>query len=306
MFSARLGFMRPDSVPAGGRPWVPSDITSATVAAWFDTYDISNVLSDNGTTCSKIIDQSSKNVGMEMVSEVNQPDIITNGQNGLPVLRFTNAKQQFMTTPKMSSTVLGQAPNTDGNLFSYNYKWNQHMTMFTMVKPSIGSTAGDIWCIGYGGDRWTSVAQFHNAPQPLRAYERGDQGEATNILDLSSNQDWQSNYYTGLIIENQKHMSMMKNGDTIGSVSDIASLLTSGDLTKAMDNIALGCRNRITRGAGHVGAFFEGDLQALVMIMGELNESDRQKLEGWGHHSSGIENLLPMDHPYRTSPPEIA
>jgi hypothetical protein len=48
---------------------------------------------------------------------------------------------------------------------------------------------------------------------------------------------------------------------------------------------------------------FDGRIAEAVVCIGTLDESERQKLEGYFAHRWGIESSLPSGHPYKSTPP---
>ena len=45
-----------------------------------------------------------------------------------------------------------------------------------------------------------------------------------------------------------------------------------------------------------------GKLGCVVIGVGVLSSSDREKLEGWAAYKYGLQSNLPGGHPYKTSP----
>ena len=53
------------------------------------------------------------------------------------------------------------------------------------------------------------------------------------------------------------------------------------------------------------GDYLNGSIQQFVVTQGAPTADTMRKLEGWAAWSSGLEALLPVTHPYKTSPPRL-
>ena len=60
-----------------------------------------------------------------------------------------------------------------------------------------------------------------------------------------------------------------------------------------------------TIGRELLGNYLNGSIQQLVVTQGAPTADTMRKLEGWAAWSSGLEALLPVTHPYKTSPPRL-
>jgi hypothetical protein len=52
--------------------------------------------------------------------------------------------------------------------------------------------------------------------------------------------------------------------------------------------------------------FFKGDIAEIIIYNTELDDAERQKVEGYLAHKYGLTANLPADHPYKVDPPRVA
>lgn len=110
---------------------------------------------------------------------------------------------------------------------------------------------------------------------------------------------------TSQIISNQAIIAFgsidysMKNMKSIlnGGVSENKTATFSSGVTSATNS------NQLTIGGG--ASSFKGWIASIVAGNAELSLENRQKLEGWAAHKYGLTSNLPLDHPYKTTPPYV-
>jgi hypothetical protein len=89
-----------------------------------------------------------------------------------------------------------------------------------------------------------------------------------------------------------------------GVAEDIDAALTSSGSTSDTRSIAAfavgASRSHLT-----LDPTAGADVQvfAVLLVPAALSPEDEARLTGWAAHSAGLQDLLPVDHPYRTSPP---
>lgn len=82
------------------------------------------------------------------------------------------------------------------------------------------------------------------------------------------------------------------NGDTTASLVRIGAMNTTSTRLRLGSSIATGA-----------SSFWQGKLRTVVIGAGILPLADRQRLEGFYAANSGLQSLLPQEHPYKNAPP---
>jgi hypothetical protein len=117
---------------------------------------------------------------------------------------------------------------------------------------------------------------------------------------------------TGATAGQVAHNITLPGQGVIGVVfsTDTANLSFNGTVTSVVGGLAftaptveftLGNR----RNGTSVATFWEGGHREIVVSNAALTTADRQKLEGYLAWKWGLEASLPVDHPYKTTPPTV-
>ena len=289
MFSARLGFMRPDSVPTGGVLWTPNDITSATVLAWFDATDQGDLVIESGLVA-QLNDLSGKNTLMRNVYGSQQAIHLPDNQNGCDCLQFDGVDDRY----SQSSNANGLS--TVGNL-SQSFSLGDPYAVFSV--QNITAKASNQHYVSLSGnvaDPW--ISSYLEMSYKYGKVRRDQGGTQTHTQPQTSPQGWHMHYHSYLGNSLPDSWTDIVDGGT-------PNLQTNTRNTNhPIDNIAIGCLLRRNRGAGPIQAFTEMIWNKTLLFDRPLDLSEQQKLEGWSAHQLGITDVLPTDHPYKTSAPE--
>jgi hypothetical protein len=74
---------------------------------------------------------------------------------------------------------------------------------------------------------------------------------------------------------------------------------TSTNINGGTQNFRIGARE------GGVGAFWNGQICEIIVILFNPSTSDRQQVEGYLAHKWGLAPDLPADHPYKAAAPTL-
>lgn len=278
MFSARLGFMRPDSVPQG-IPWTPNDITSATMLAWFDATDSSDYVTE-ADRVPELLDKSGNNVKMVMNQLTRQATITQN--NGIDGLLFDGVDDYY--------TGISNGSNIP------NLPFNNSYAMFS-VQSVVAKSATQQWmCISHISNE-THASMFANGNNQFGSVRRPNSGGSTpfsKVHDTPMTEEWHLTYYryAGADLGSDLWDSVLDGGVYV----NFNKPLSTPDI---MNRMSIGCLNKNVQ-----QNFTEMTWNKSLLFDKPLSLAEQQKLEGWSAHQLGLTDNLPADHPYKTSAPE--
>jgi hypothetical protein len=296
MFSARLGFMRPDSV-TDGVLWTPNDITSATILAWFDATDSADYVTEGGLVPA-LLDKSSNNV--VMVNSQGSKQAIPGSTNGIPGLLFDGVDDFY------SGQDVG--PNLGDNKF----RAADGYSFFTVVHVNRDSTEAQQMVHISTGSEIPGIDPKYN--QNLLAQTMTPNHEYSQFIRTSRNDgsgytrpgtqtvDWHLNYHGNNGTGGNNWYNVF-NGDELRK----QYTQTSHSDHTPYDRIAIGGMVRgwsAENGAYLFNNFANMTWNKTILFDKNLDLSDRQKLEGWAAHQLELTDNLPADHPYKSVAPE--
>ena len=268
--------------------WTP--LNMATVPPiYLDAQD--SVVTDVGGACSAISNLGAMGSAGDFSQGAagNRPAILTAELNGNRVLRFDGAtsyllgesaaqKDLYRNTSKLAAFFVYKKRATDASNINR-----------ILLHCTIGTSTGNRFSV-YAG-----FPTSGNANKPALASRPLD----TDSQRLMNSAIAHSEVYTLLTAYldlSDETAYIYADGQSAESTSFSSSTgLTSN--TASQQPLAIGAF------AGGGGAFADIDLAAVVLFNTALTLGERQRLEGWAAHKYGLTANLPVDHPYKTTPP---
>lgn len=246
--------------------FTPADIVTT---AWFDADDSSTISIATGV--SLWLDKSGNGYHVTQATTANQPLVIPAGMNGRAVIRFDGSNDQ-LDSPA-SFPIVG---DTAFSVFAVYKK-------LTVTKGSVFGWG--LWS-GIGGsgiwdDNTTFAYHYYNSVYyagPLLA-----NSVATNFGYIKA---------PGLVSSTS---NLYRDGVSVGSAG--------GNGTPNMyANRALTIGNFL---APATAKWFHGDLAELIIISSAVDQTTRQKIEGYLAWKWGTNSALAAGHPYKHYPPGV-
>lgn len=215
-------------------------------------------------------------VGLEGTS----PLYVENALNTKPIIRFDGNTNYLTNT------------GTTGVLNS---------TIFAVMKLNSGGASEDI-IVSIGTDRvYTASRHWYRQPNSTKLDFTSFWGTALS----PTNPDFDiGNYHIFCTVQDGSNVRSNRDGDLQNS-----TLLTDGASTTGNDS----------RNGWNIGSLYDTywsykrvsgyatamDMAEVIIYASALSDSDRQKTEGYLAHKWGLTANLPVDHPYKNSPPTI-
>lgn len=263
------GISIPKACQASGKPWTPAAITTS---LWLDASDTSTVTL-NGSDVSQWNDKSGNNKNAAQSTAAKQPAYSSNQLNGYHGIVF-NGTSDCLRIPSISL-------NTFTTVF------------FVMKNPSGGAFF---------------IEHSQNASNFDGFYIYGNQGNSahTRRAGTTNAGNFATGYWTGtsdviITINTVSNPSVaadifrpFKDGTAVTRNVTAATTLTNSSVTTALN---IGARDNGTV------AFFNGNLYELIICNSSLSASDQEKVEGYLAWKWGLQNNLPVTHPYKSAAP---
>lgn len=189
-----------------------------------------------------------------------------------------------------------QGPGPSGLFRAVGHGWQFHVARSNMTAGSPRIFVDSRFPSSRGVRFYTSFA----FPDGLRSGTRFvDRGAASNSPYVAPVDDWHIAYLHANWVGGESSINL--NGGALASAPMDTSGLTE-DVGSYNDYLGIGNR----AGALVSGEYLHADVAAIVVGSGSLpSPEERQRLEGWAAHACGLQANLPLDHPYRYSPPYV-
>lgn len=327
MFSARLGFMRPDRVDTD----LPPVVDSAQLIGYFDAgiYDSMDI--DNGLV-SKWHDRSGNNWYLSNVTgqAVNSPTYITvpGPVKNIPAIKFNSN----------NNTILGQTVgSTTGNIPQdlKMFTDDPHTILYVDSHPGAQTDKHEItWMLGGSGKPLNATTPTPDGRTADFSYEMGSSNSTTpdyrktrtpaRIAEGEVAILWGDRFY-----EMPRDRFVLQFSTWSGSVAEFITDGGAGQNTVTTtgsyynqnpsnqisldrgrndykDNFVVGGRQYYKDYSLQSGSQYSNTaVNKILIFRGQISESDRQIIEGWAAHDTGIAEHLPDDHPYKSAPPGV-
>lgn len=250
-------------------PWTPTQLGSS-LALWLDAADASTVIL-NGSTVSQWSDKSGNGRHASQGTAANQPTYTASAFAGKTGLTFGGNQVLIGASPELAN-------QTNLNFFG--------VSIITSRTYSVGfGSGGPAATLGI---RWGLFGNGANVPDGI-----GWAGDSStplgNGLLLPVSTPFQSSY-----IKTPTSWNVFLNGTVISnSIAD--TTFPTGTY-----NVRIGAE--MTTPLVYAASAVYGEF---VITIGALSTADRQRVEGYLAHKWGLAGNLPIDHPYKTTPPTV-
>lgn len=256
--------------------WTPAQLPSLT--AWYDAAD-TGTITLNGSTVSQWNDKSGNNWHMSQATATWQPTYQATSFNGKPSLFFDSSDDVF------GRTITGF--NATGNLFfaaAHSYVSAALWSMVTGHRSSLNSSSSGSLVL----QRRENVLQIgtHNT-------DAVDQGVFVDVASLTV----------------PRISTLGRSGGTLGNggaitVSSFPATIPVSNGTQTWTSsstefVQIGGRQQAAT------AFANGLISEVIMSSQKPSDADRQKIEGYLAHKWNLTSNLPVDHPFKNTPPRV-
>jgi uncharacterized repeat protein (TIGR02543 family) len=265
---------------AGAAPWTPAELTTE---IWLDAADLGTITHDNGAV-SQWDDKSGNDIHLTQVNSANQPTTGTTTVNGENALEFSNDYlfNAGGTNADIKSAFIVSVNNNEITSSSSD------AGMMSIYGTDISSGDGLGTATGAFNDE---VLTLFDEDSPNVFVDRQAVSSSTlpsipvgtHLYSYVLNSDW----FIGL--------------DGSDDLRDLSSG-TRHDLLYS-NGLAIG---GMLRDSNNPENFFDGAVGEVIMLSTSLNETERQRLEGYLAHKWGIVGSLPAQHPFKTAAPTTA
>jgi hypothetical protein len=266
----------------GVQLWRPSNLGS-TLALWLDAEDAASITL-NGSTVSQWNDKSGNARNVLQATAANQPTRTASGLNGKPVLTFDGTDWLFNANP--GALLRNVAGGTVAAVMNY--------TNFTIQRIPIAAMNGT-----GAGVRLSTILQ---AAGTLNIAARRLDAEGALVVSTPPTYTNGTNVIqVGVARYSDGALDQFVNGVAGGTGSfpssgnssdtDSATIIIGG--TSTDDGVTLNSNQML----GFVGE--------VVYTNTALSTNDRQRLEGYFAWKWGLQNSLPVGHPFRLIPPSL-
>lgn len=264
----------------GTSAWTPAALGPA-LALWLDAADASTITL-NGGTVSQWNDKSGNARHVSQATAVNQPTYNTTALNGKPSLVFDG------TDDFIANTATGIAATANVSLF-----------MVTTARQNPGNYRGFFSSSPLGGSDYTSGLVMDQGGIATTALNyigvEGAKG-GTNTDLMTGSIPFGQPTLLALAYETAETRLRVNGGQFQGTRS------TSGS-NVSLDLIHLGVRYWF--GAVQSNTHASINLSDVVLVVGAMSTTDRERLEGYLAWKWGLEANLPAGHPFESRPPTV-
>ena len=326
MFSARLGFMRPDRVIDD----LPPIVDSAQLFGYFDAGIYSSLEIDPGTGCIVKWDDRSGN-GWSLIpttSVATTYPTYEEDMQGRPAVSFNAEASQILGQSNLISE--GNIPDPHKMVSD-----DPHTILFVDRHPGNPNKAHQVtWMLGGSGNRnggaspdgRTADFVYHMGGDPSSSASANYKGVRTPariwqgqgailwgdheydmptdrfVLQFSTWTGTEARYIAdGGAGQDITTITGVKYND--GSYNPVALDHGRPDYK---DNFCVGGRQYYADTQLKNGDQFSNTkVNKILIFKGVISDDDRQIIEGWAAHDVGIAEFLPDDHPYKSAPPEV-
>jgi hypothetical protein len=264
-----------------GRPWTPAALGSA-LALWLDADDAATITL-NGSTVSQWNDKSGNARNVSQATSANQPTRTASGLNGKPVLTFDGADWLFNANP--GALLRNVAGGTVAAVLNYTNNSTQRLPIAAMN--------------GTGATTRMAVA-LQNTGRTNIISRRLDAEGASTVSSPPAYTNGTNVIQVGVARYSDGALDQFINGSA-GGTGSFPSSGNSSDTNSA--TLVIGG----TSSDGGVTLVNQmlGFVGEAVYTNSALSTADRQRLEGYLAWKWGLQNSLPVGHPFRLIPPSL-
>jgi hypothetical protein len=271
------------------RLWTPYDLGTS-LALWLDAAD-ADTITLNGSTVSQWDDKSSNGFNASQATATLQPTYLATGFNGKPTLQTDGG--DFLAFGQVglgrnvgaiTCAIVGVHP----------------------VPQTFNQNANEIFIsIGAGAD---GATRFATTPNPSastgdRYAISGRRLDSDGFATVSSSTDSLANRGNPWIRVAQRVYTQNVGNHWTDGTQDLANEPFLNSQTAGVTSDTNCLRAEVFKGAANMPPGTQ--LSEIVLTHSEVTTDDRQKLEGYLAHKWGLEDNLPVGHPYKSGPPTV-
>ena len=246
--------------------WTPVQLGSS-LALWLDAADASTITLVSGNV-SQWRDKSGNSRHASQPTAANQPTYTLNGLNGKPVLTLDGVNDEIRTGNIFSGA-------TD---FSVASVFRRSGTQGTMLAMGLLDGLNYTYDLSTRVDFSNFVRILHRQPGDIRI------NPANSVVG------------DAFVTVSTRGSSVIL--DTFNGVNAVVQ-------TPGPPSQATFAQSALAIGFGGSSDRFSGLVSEIVVTGSVLSTTDRQRLEGYLAHKWGLVSNLPINHPYKTSPPTV-
>jgi len=249
-----------------GGAWTPADLVN--ISGWWDGSDDTTLIK-SGSSITNWIDKSGN--GYDLIQTTVSKAPTTEDVSGMQYVRFTASADQDISSESWVGT---------------NYIF-QNTFVVASMNSATESNARMITQSRSDVNDYETIDRYIQFLRPLTANQI-----APNYRSVYANLD--------------VSLGDLFIAETYHTTSHIvASLNATTSVSNAIDNYLIANLGVIRFGSVFFTPelYWDGYINEVIISPQNLSQSDRQKVEGYLAHKWGLEANLPVDHPYKSSPP---
>lgn len=252
----------------GNNFWTPAAISTG---IWLDAAD-SSTITLNGNNVSQWSDKSGNGYHATQSTAAYQPTYVgSTFSNSKPAIRFDGSNDRLST--------------------SYDYTGSD-VTLYVVVSRETGGSLEQWVYCSYGGTNGT--------PANAAIWAKGELSQQwatyTNAFKLS-----------GVALATDNTPAILGLDSSINDA--VMDMYTNGNRTAQHPSATRynggGRRNYVGAELDGANRFLSGRVGEIIQVESRLTTTVRQKLEGYLAWKWGLENSLPVGHPYKTAQPTL-
>ena len=258
-------------VVLGRKLWTPAALDSS-LALWLDADDFSTITL-NGSTVSQWSDKSGNGRHASQVNPQNQPTYTASGLNGKSVLTF-DGSDDWLEIP---NSVASSGANV----------------IFASCTPNHTTTSSSL-IIGraYNWGSWQLVSTNFGEGVRFGVGRAGIDEAQASVIGLTNSTN---KILTGVYDKTNIRLSV--NGGTFTSNAYTPDILYS-----SYDAGSIGTFRDVF---GNTASFYRGLMHEILVMHSGPSQDQIDRVQGYLAHKRGLIANLPIDHPFKFTPPYI-
>ena len=237
-----------------------------TTALWLDAAD-ADTITLNGSNVSQWDDKSGNDKHATQTGSTSQPESGADTINGLNTLKFDGSNDRLLISSPLSSPI-------------------NNAYMFIVYKVNSTSTSGT--CFQFGSVRWLAHAPWSDGNIYFDLEGPSNRERISAASGFSVGDDVLMGFYGSVTDDAQE---IWKNGSLLASA-------TGG-------NYSVTAASTAEIGGVSGSQYQSASIGEIVLVESTVDETTRQKIEGYLAWKWGLEANLPALHPYEDAPPTV-
>lgn len=249
-------------------PWTPSQINTH---VWLDASIEDSITKDESDIVSAWADQSGKNNHAEQSVEGRRPSYVATGLNGLPMVKGDNLLRRL-------EGPFVYACNNSFHIFKVLSKFEANDFVYDFTESS------NIRC--------------YNSQVFVYRYISGAAATDSISVPVETNPFMFYAAYINSKVATNNEFELYKNGNT-SQVTGYPGHSTAPAFTDQSFS------NYYILDDSNNNNALDGGIGEMIIIVGDITTDIRQRIEGYLAHKWLLTDLLPVDHPYKSTIPVV-